>query len=182
MSSDYPLASCGSGVTRSCVAVHRCLKLMLAFAIMTMLGPRVLTGQEVIDQWMTLKGIDTLSVRVESIMPEGRSLGVRADSLEDQIVSMFSQNDRPAVGKGKALLTIDVLGFAFGGRVSFSVKVVLWQPVVLVASGEKTLAETWSERRDAEAEESKLVEECSRSLRSVLERFLEDYQRANATP
>jgi hypothetical protein len=166
----------------SCFSFCRLL-VMGAGASLTMAVSQHSLAQATSDQAETLSGIKGVRVTVASVMAEALDAGLRRDSLAREVQSILRDRSVP-VGEGKgAELRIDVTGFKFGSRLSFSVKMALWQTALLVASGDTAFVETWSDLRDSEAEgPAAFMEECRRLVQSEAEAFSEDFQRVNVKP
>jgi hypothetical protein len=167
------------GMTRLIDCRRAVRRALLAGVALAMTGSGSARGQELLHQSATLKGIDTVRVTVGSVIPEALRAGVQADSLVDLALSILHEHGIAVQPDAGVDLRIDVLGFQFGSRISFTVKLALEQPVVLVASGRNTRAQTWVATRDAESEDTELVAELNRLVRSALEEFAGDREQAN---
>jgi hypothetical protein len=150
----------------------------LISAVLLAISPGASWGQDVSDQGRTLRGLDSLRVDVGRLMPEAVALGLSADTLRWELTSALEQGGIPVQKDAPGTLTIEVRGFLFGGRLTYSVILTVSQPVVLVASGGVFVAQTWLKRTDSEAEQLEFLGQAVGEIRSLLDVFLDDHQRA----
>jgi hypothetical protein len=137
----------------------------------------------------TLAGLAGVHVRVEPINADAERDGLTRDALEAAAASVlreagmasYTQTGVIADVPGSPVLHVDVMTIHLDGRYAYSVRLELWQTVVLArAPGTMTLALTWSAPQVVGTVAAEGIAELRDTVRAAITAFVEECRVATA--